>query len=380
MENAGGSQVPYTVIDAMAAHLRDDYVQLGAGYPASDRASEKVAEAHAFALELVGGRGAGEVVLGPSTTALVHLLAQAYGEIWSPGDEVIVAVSNHEANIGPWVRLARFGVQIRFWSLDPESLQDDFEQLGSLLGPRTRMVAVPHVSNLIGSVLDVARVVQMAHAVGAKVCVDGVAFAPHRALQVREWEVDWYVYSHYKVYGPHLATLYGRHEAWAELTGPNHFFLPPTAVPYGWELGGVSHEACAGLVGLRPYLQFLSGNVAWEGEGSVRRAFAQMQAWEKEAAEVVESGLRGLPTLRWLAPVGGDRVGTYSFLHCSISSDAVARALQAKGIAMRHGHMYAYRLCESLGILPDPGVARASLVHTNTPAEASAVVDALASL
>lgn len=376
LENAGGSQVPGVVAEAVRDYMLDSYVQLGAGYPAADRADRVVADAHAFIETLMGAGDAGRVVLGPSTTALTHILAGAYAPTLKPGDEIVVAVSNHEANAGPWVDLERAGATIRWWTLDADRLACTLEGLGEVLNERTRIVALPHVSNLLGQVADLKAIVDLAHSVGAKVVADGVAYAPHRAMDVEAWGVDWYVYSTYKVYGPHMAALYGRHEAFAEIEGPNHFFIPRTSIPAKFELGGVSHEGCAGLLALRPYLRFLAGREVDDRE-TVVAAFAAVDALERPLTEALVSGLRGRDDVRLLLPEVADNVGTVSFLHRSKSSAEVAQHLIAQGFGLRHGHMYAMRLCEALGIEPTDGVVRISLLHYNTPEEVAGVLAAL---
>lgn len=378
LENAGGSQVPGVVADAVRAYMLNSYVQLGAGYPAANAADAVVADAHAFIETYMGADDAGRVVLGPSTTALTHILATAYAPTLKAGDEIIIAVTNHEANIGPWVKLAAHGAVIRWWNVDPETGGCPLEELDGLLSDRTRLVAVPHVSNLLGQVMDVAEVARRVHAAGAKIVVDGVAFAPHRTLDVAAWGVDWYVYSTYKVFGPHMAALYGRHEAFAELTGPNHFFIPSDAIPYKFELGGVDHEGCAGLLALRDYLNFLAGTSSCDRDVVVR-ATQTMEALEAPLTAQLLDGLAAHPDLRMVTK-RSDNVGTVSFLHQSRSSAEVARAVHAHGIGIRHGHMYAYRLCEALGIEPVEGVVRVSLLHYNTEDEIARLLQALATL
>lgn len=377
LENAGGSQVPAVVADAIREYMLTSYVQLGAGYRHSRRATEVVDEAHAFMETFMNAEGVGKVVLGPSTTALTTLLAAAYGETIRPGDEVIIAETNHEANAGPWARLERFGAVVRIWKVDPATFQCPLSGLEELLSERTRIVALPHVSNLLGHVADVTAVCEAAHRVGARVVADGVAYAPHRAVDVAAWGVDWYVFSTYKVFGPHMAALFGRNEAFEDISGPNHFFIPRTSIPYAFELGGVSHEACAGLLALKPYLRFLAGRET-DDRQTVEGAFAAIEALEREPQERLLDFLRGRDGVRIVGPGDSETcVGTVSFLSDRHPSDEVSSYADARGIGIRHGHMYAYRLCQALGIPPEPGVVRASLVHYNTPEEVDRLIEVL---
>ncbi len=371
LENAGGSQVPAVVAEAIKDYMLSSYVQLGAGYPASVMATSVVADAHAFKEQFVNGVGIGRVILGPSTTALCHILARAYGDILKPGDEVVISEAAHESNAGPWEKLEKDGVVIRIWHVDKETESATFENLAAVLNESTKIVAFPHVSNLLGEVTDAKKVCEMAHAVGAKVVCDGVAYASHAAVDVRDLGVDWYVYSAYKVYGPHMSVMFGRNEALAELTGPNHFFIPKDLIPNKFELGGCSHEGCAGLLGLRPYIRFLSGEPQ-EDFPAIAKAFAVMHELEKPGKEMLLSYLRAHPRVRI---VGNPTVGTISFLHESKSSPEICAQTDQRGIGIRFGHMYAYRLCKALGIDTLTGVVRVSMVHYNTPAEIKRLLD-----
>ena len=208
--------------------------------------------------------------------------------------------------------------------------------------------------------------------------VDGVAYAPHRAMDVSAWNVDWYAYSTYKVYGPHMAALWGRRDALSELEGPNHFFVRDDELPYKFELGGVSHEAAAGIRGLRDYLAFLIGiEPGGLDRAAVERAYAVMTACEIPLQARLLAYLRSRRDVRIIGPHddGPSRVGTISFVHDHKSSAEIADIVNRTGIGIRHGHMYAYHLCEAAGLDPEDGVVRTSLVHYNTPAEIERLIE-----
>lgn len=371
-ENAGGSQMPGCVIEAMKQYALESYVQLGAGYPAAVRATETIDRARVFAEELVGGKGQGRTSFGPSSSILLRLLADAYGERWNPGNEIIIAEAGHEANIGCWLRLERLGAKIVWWKVDPDAQNCRIEDLPALLSPRTRLVVLPHVSNLLGEIADVQAVVALAKQAGARVVVDGVAYAPHRAMQVADWGVDWYVFSAYKVYAPHLAVLWGREDAAAEVVGSNHFFVSDKS-PTKFELGCQSHEGIAGLLATKEYLDWLGG-----GHG-LAVAFDAMAALELPLQRRFVDYLRSKPGVRVVGPQHGEssRVATISFVHDRVPADAIVAAVDRHPIGIRHGHMYAYRLCEALGIAPEPGVVRVSFVHYNTLGEVERLIDVL---
>jgi selenocysteine lyase/cysteine desulfurase len=195
-ENAGGSQVPSSVIDSISKYYSRIYVQVGAGYEQSNEAIQTVKLAHDFSREMMNGTGIGEVVLGPSTTQLVHILARAFDKlITSTDDEIIVSNLAHESNYGAWTKLR--GKVIEWKAHEGVNL----DELSDLLSERTRIVAIPHASNIIGEILDVQAIVKLVRQKSprARIIVDGVAYAPHRAIDVREWNVDFYVFSYYKV-------------------------------------------------------------------------------------------------------------------------------------------------------------------------------------
>ncbi len=386
LENAGGSQVPIDVANAIHEYLLNTYVQLDAGYELSTICTEIVDHAHIFMNTFVNGSDTGSVILGPSCTQLCTMLAECYAQALTPGDEIIVTESGHEANIGPWMKLADRGFVIKQWNVDPETFSCPIEQLDTLLTARTRIVAITHVSNLLGEIVNLKPILTRAHAHGARVVVDGVAYAPHRSINVADWNVDWYVFSNYKVYGPHMATLYGSHEAISELTGLNHFFINRNDVPYKFELGGVSHEGCAGLLALSQYISFLAslGNSASQAQtkidhAMVTSAFDIMTQCERPLQKRLVEYLCDKPKVRIIGPAHAhpSRVGTVSFVHENKSSAEIVDAAHSHNIGIRNGHMYAYRLCQALGIDTDDGVVRVSFVHYNTLDEIDGLIQVL---
>jgi cysteine desulfurase family protein (TIGR01976 family) len=378
LENAGGSQVPAVVADRIRDYMLSSYVQVGAGYPLSRQATGLLDEAHDFVRLMMNGDD-GEVILGPSTSALLQMLAGCYAQVLAPGSEIVVAQTGHEANVGPWKKLAGLGFELRWWEMDPTTYQCPLSDLESLLSDRTALVAFPHVSNLLGEIVDIEAITALSHEAGARVVVDGVAYAPHRAMDVSAWDVDWYAYSTYKVYGPHMAALWGRRDALAELPGPNHFFVPDDELPYKFEVGGPNHESCAGIRGLRDYLAILVGlNDPQElDRPAIERAFETMTACELPLQARLIEYLRGRDDVRIVGPTddGPSRVGTISFVHDTKSSAEITAAVDRSGIGIRHGHMYAYHLCEAAGLEPEDGVVRTSPVHYNTLEEIERLIE-----
>lgn len=375
LENAGGSQLPAVVADRMRDYMLSSYVQIGAGYPASERTMEIVQRAHRFANQMVNGEGIGQVALGPSSSQLFKMLADGLSHQIRPGDEIIVSEAGHESNIGPWMRLEERGAVIKTWKVDPQTGASDITDLEALISPSTKIVACVHVSNLLGEIMDLQKITSVAHRAGAKVVVDGVAYAPHHAVDAATCGVDFYGFSTYKTYGPHMAVLFGRNETWEEVRPPNHFFIDYT--PSKFELGGVNYEGCAGLLGLEEYFAFLAP--APEGRERVEEAYQVMAECEDPLVRRLLDYLSDHPKVRLIGPstAGRHRVGTVSFLHAEKTPGEIVASVHRLPIGIRHGSMYAWRLCQALGIDPVEGVVRVSTVHYNNIEEIERLIHAL---
>jgi len=351
LDNAGGSQVPSCVADAIRTYMLENYVQLGADYETSHRSTDTVARAHEFIELFMNGAGRGRVVLASSTTVLCAMLADCHARAaHNKRKEIIVAETAHEANAGPWYRLADRGFRVHTWPIEPENLELRLRDLENLLSEQTLLVAFPHVSNVLGRIENAKALAKAAHAAGARIVIDGVAYAPHRAIDVADLQADWYVYSTYKVFGPHMAAMFGTNDAFAELDGPNHFFIPRQEVPYKFELGGPSHEGCAGLLGLWPYLAALAGSNGPANRAAIEQAFALISQVEDRLQTRLLEYLRSKPQIRVVGPSspGPARVPTVSFVHRNKRSADIAKAANAAHFGIRYGHFYAYRLCARL--------------------------------
>jgi cysteine desulfurase family protein (TIGR01976 family) len=362
-DNAGGSQILGRAIDRIAEFLRTSNVQLGGTYALSRRAGERVHEG-ARALSRWMGCDPSEVVIGSSTTQLLANLASSMTGQLARGDEIVVTDLDHESNIGCWRRLEERGVVVKEWPVDAGTQALRVEELLPLLTPRTRLVCFTHASNLVGTVHPVAAITRVVHEHGARVCVDGVAYAPHRPLDVRAWDVDYYVFSVYKVYGPHLAALYGKRQLLAGLRNINHFFIGDDAVPYKLQPGNVTYELVHALPAVVDYLESLS--------------FDEVAAHETRLAARLLSFLGQVPRVRVLGEraASATRVPTVSFVVEGRSSAEVVRAVDPHRIGIKQGDFYARRFVERLG-LAGGGVVRVSMVHYNTLEEVDRLIAVL---
>jgi cysteine desulfurase family protein (TIGR01976 family) len=384
-DNAGGTVAPQQVIDRVRDYMSRRQVQLGASYAISVEATQAVYDGLAAAAALVGAES-DEIVVGPSSTMNVYVLAHALAAKLRPGDNLVVTNLDHESNIGAWRRLAQLGVEIREWCFRPETMRLELEDLDPLLDERTRLVCFTHVSNVVGAIHDVAAVTRRAHAAGALVCVDGVAFAPHRRVDVKALDVDFYLVSLYKVYGPHLGLLYVRRELLMELDNQNHFFLGADDPPYKLEPGNVNHELTAALPGILAYLDDLARHhhgAAAEVEDTGRRlerVFTDVAAHEQRLVAPLLEYLAGKPGVRVLGPTSSDaavRVPTVAFTVDGRHAGEIPVRLDEEHVAIRWGDFYARRTIGALGLGDRGGVVRASMVHYNTADEVERLLQAL---
>ena len=254
-DNAGGSQTAKQVGQRINDYLYNTNVQLGATYDISQYAGERVVNSQKTMANLINAFDPSEVVLGSSTTQLLHNLSKSLVQTFNPGDEVIVTNCDHEANVGPWINMERAGIKVKFWKINPDTFQLDLDDLDKLMTNKTRLVAFTHASNILGTINPVKEITSFIHKRGAMVCVDGVAYAPHRLVDVQDLDIDFYAFSFYKVYGPHYSLLYGRKSILETLPGINHFFIEKDEIPYKLQPGNVNYELSYGLLGVTDYIQ-----------------------------------------------------------------------------------------------------------------------------
>lgn len=379
LDNAGGSQIARHTVERMTKFLYTSNAQLGATYAASAEAGDRVHQGRAAVATLLNAARPEEIVLGATSTQLFDQLARALVQTWSPGDEVIVTNFDHEANIGPWTKLSAQGIVVKVWEMRRDAYLPDLADLGALLGDRTRLVAVTHASNIYGSINPIREIADLVHASGAMICVDGVAYAPHRAVDVTDLGADFYGFSVYKTYGPHFAALYGRHDLLLNAGSINHEFFPKDKVPQKMEPGNASHELAYSCTGVIDYLEAfaVAHGINSTGREAVEAAFAIIADHEEALSQRLLAYLKSRADVTIIGDPSPDRdrrVPTISFTITGKSSRAIVEATDATGIGIRFGDFYSRRLVEALD-LPDPdGVIRVSAVHYNTLDEIDALI------
>jgi cysteine desulfurase family protein (TIGR01976 family) len=384
LDNAGGSAVLKPVAERITDYLLNSAVQLGASYSESVEAGARVMTARESVAQLINARYPEECVMGGSTTHLLQILCRAIASSIQPGDEIVVTNCDHEANIGPWVRLCEErGATLRVWEVSPDSLDLELNDLDGLLSEKTRYVAMTHASNILGSVNPVAEVARKVHAVGGKLCVDAVAYAPHRLVDVQASGADYYVFSFYKTFGPHFAVLWGKREALLELPSLNHFFIGQDVIPYKLQPGNLNYELSYGCIGISDYLIDIGQRLGASGTPRqlMQAAFDAFEVQEDLLAETLLAFLRDTPGVRIIGKsrvTDGDRVPTISFVVDGVQSEDIVRRVDNHRMGIRFGDFYARRLIEQLGLTRHGGVVRVSIAHYNSVDELNRLVEHLA--
>ncbi|KAK6387117.1 uncharacterized protein PV06_07695 [Exophiala oligosperma] len=373
MDNAGGSQVLKTVIDSISTYLSSTNVQLGASYPVSQTSTSKFNQGYLAGAKYINA-SPNEVVFGPSTTQLFRNLSIALKI--EPGSEIVLSNLDHEANLAPWVQLAEWkGLTVKWWiptkntNSNPRLEPDD---LKALLTPKTRLVCCTHTSNILGTVTDVASLSRVIRETNPNTlfCVDAVAYAPHAPVDVKAFGVDFYSFSWYKVYGPHVSMLYVSDKAKNELQSLGHYFKSRDTLEEMLGLAAGSYECTQAIPQVAEYID----KVGWDA----------VSRQEQEIQEILLSYLRSKPdTIKIYGEPSSDRklrVPVISFRVKGQSSIGIIDAIEARSdFGCRNGHFYSKRLCEKVLGIPDAddGVIRCSLLHYNTAEEVKGLVKVL---
>lgn len=383
-DNAGGTQTAKQVGNRINDYLYNTNVQLGASYEISQLAGERVYLAQQQWAEAINATDVSELVFGSSTTVLLQNLSRSMVQQFKSGDEVIVTNSDHEANIGPWMDMKRFGIVVKIWKVNPDTYSLELDDLGKLMTERTRLVAFTHVSNIFGTINSVKEITKFVHNHGALVCVDGVAYAPHRVIDVTNWDVDFYVFSLYKVYGPHYSILYGKKKYLQELDGINHFFIGKDEVPYKLQPGNVNFELTYGSGGILSYFDEIY-NQHFNDNGltlfsRLKSVFEMISLYEEE---LVKPLLRFLNNKKGVSIIGektaerNTRVPTISFIVENRKSSEIPLLVDPHNFGIRWGDFYARRLIDDLNLSEKDGVVRISMVHYNSMEEVEHLISIL---
>jgi cysteine desulfurase family protein (TIGR01976 family) len=355
----GGTQVPDSVIEAIAGYLRNSNANSGGPFETSTVTDELTERARATAAGFLNATP-DEVLFGANMTTLNFALSRAAAREWQAGDEIVCTKLDHDGNVSPWLELARDkGLTVRFAEVDDEC-RLDLDHLRSLATERTRVVAFPWASNAVGTVTPVAEIAAIAHSAGALAWVDAVHYGPHGPIDVQAAGADVLLCSAYKFYGPHLGLGFGRRdllESWRP-----YKVRPAPDLPVGqrYETGTLAFELLAGFTAAVDYLDEVGWDFIHEHEYSLGLQF-----------------LDGLPDAwRLYGPLGIEgRVPTFAIRHESLPPRVAAERLGERGFAVWDGNYYAVEIMQRLGL--DDGALRIGIVHYNTTDEVARLLTAL---
>jgi len=383
----GGTQVPETVIEAMAAYLRTSNANVHGAFVTSIETDHLIEEAHRAGSDLLGCH-ADEIVFGPNATTLLFALSRSIARTLGPGDEIVVTRLDHDANIRPWLMVAEdTGATVRWVDIRDDDVTIDRGSFEDTLTDRTKVVAFTLASNAVGTVTPAAELARAAHDAGALVICDGVHVAQHRLLDVHAIGADVVVCSPYKIFGPHLGILFGRREL-LESWRPYKVRPASEDLPYRWETGTQNHEGFAGFVAAVDYLADV-GRMYGNPSGTRRRdavgaAFEAIGAHEATLSRRFLDGVGVIDDLRLYGIAEPDRVAERTPTFAVRLGDQhpleTAKLLGERGIFVWDGHYYALELMERLGLQESGGAVRVGFCHYNTADEVDRVLAELASL
>jgi selenocysteine lyase/cysteine desulfurase len=329
--------------------------------------------------------GQDEVHFGPSTSQNTYVLANALRPMWADGDEIVVSNQDHEANAGVWRRLSDRGITVREWTIDPETGLLDPDDLDDLVTNRTRMVAFPHASNVVGHINPVAEIAARAHGAGAIAVVDGVSYAPHGLPDVKALGADIYLFSMYKTWGPHLGVVTVRRELLDQMANQGHFFnaTEPHKVITP---AGPDHAQIAAAAGVIHYLDAVHNHHFSPANGSDepaaaergRRVHDMFQSHERQLLAPLLAWLRDRNDIRLIGPADpATRAPTVSVVPLDKPVAEVVRILTDHKLMIGSGDFYAVRPLAGMDVALDPGVLRMSFVHYTSPDEVDQLLTGL---
>ena len=383
-DNPAGTQVPTRVVDAMSACMLEANANIGGYFRTSVRAGEIAADAQTAMADFLSAPSQDEIVFGQNMTSLTFHVSRSIGRYLDAGDEIVLSRMDHDANVQPWILMARdHGLEIKWLEFDQESFEFDLTTVEELLSERTRLVCVCGASNLIGTVNDIGEISRLARSVGAWTYIDAVQSAPHVVTDVQAIGCDFLVCSPYKFFGPHQGVLWGRREVLESLE-PYKVRPAPDAIPWSFAPGTASHEGMAGTAAAVEYFAWVGETMAGcaaDRRSKIREGIALLQEYEHGLSAHLINGLMSLPGVTVHGICSPDamsrRVPTVSFTHSGKVPHHIARQLSQQNIFVWSGHNYAVEVASALGILESGGAVRIGPVHYNSIGEIDRCLEAI---
>jgi selenocysteine lyase/cysteine desulfurase len=379
-ENAGGSYMCQQVIDRLMTFYTQTKVQPGFPYPASTEAANRMEESYAR-LSAYLNIDEDELTFGPSTSQNVYVLAQALYPMWEEGDEIIISCQNHEANSGAWRRLENQGIVVRDWHVDEKTGQLAVADLDDLITERTRLIAIPHTSNLVAHINPVREIADKAHKSGIIVVADGVSYAPHGLPDIQELGADIYLFSLYKTWGPHLGAMYVKRELANKMTNQSHFYYNDEP-HYRLYPAGPDHAQVAAAAGVVDYLDAVYAHHFDDDPESAVKGRRLHQLFSDYEVSLLTPLLDFLKAREDVLIIGPDdpsiRSSTVTIVPLEKSVEAVAAELEKHKLMVASGDFDATRIFKDMNIEEDPGAIRLSFVHYTTQHDIDRLISGLA--
>jgi len=389
-DGPGGTQVPQMVIDSMSGYFKNANANCGGPFITSIRSDDMIKQARIAMADFLNAYSEKEIVFGANMTTLTFNFSRAIGRSLQPGDEIIVTRLDHDANISPWLALEEKGIIIKWADFKVADCRLDLDHLSSLFSKKTKLVAVGYASNAVGTINPIKAIAAMAHEAGARIWVDAVHYAPHRAIDVQAIDCDFLVCSAYKFFGPHVGVVWGKQEWLEQLTAYKVRPSNPNP-PYKFETGTLNHEGLAGVAAAVEYLAQV-GRTYGSRLSSTFNNFKGRRKELKQAMGIIEAYERSLFAymLTESKKISGikiygilnedlfdERCPTLAFTREGYAPEEIAAQLGKKGIFVWHGNYYALAVTESLGVENSGGMVRVGLAHYNTKEEVDRFLSAL---
>ncbi|WP_064435718.1 MULTISPECIES: cysteine desulfurase-like protein [Pseudoalteromonas] len=380
LDGPGGSQVPQSVLSAMSAYLGYYNSNLGGAFFSSDKTVELMTNARQAAADLLNAPSSDQIVFGANMTSLTFSFSRAISRDWQASDEIIVTNADHFSNVSSWQQAAEDkGVKVNTALISEADCSLDLAHFESLLNNNTKLVAVTYASNTTGSINDIKRIVELAHAVGALVYVDAVHYAPHELIDVQALDCDFLACSAYKFFGPHLGMVYGKRE---HLEGFTPYKVEPAkdVIPGRWETGTQNFEALAGLIAAVDYIAAISElDDSHPRREKLAVAFTKTKQHEMALSEYFLTRLVNYPNIKLFGIDDLDRLAertpTFALTFEGLAPREVSEFLGKQHICVWDGNFYAQGLCKQLGVLDSGGVVRIGCMHYNTIEELDKLFD-----
>lgn len=391
LDNPAGTQVPDSVAQAMSEIMLSASANLGGYFASSEAADAAVQEARDAMADFLNAPSSDEIIFGQNMTTITLHISRSIGRMFEKGDQIVVTQMDHDANVWPWVQMARdLELEIIWYPFNTETYEFDLDVLDDLITDRTKLICVGGASNLTGTINDVEAICGRARAAGALSFVDAVQSAPHVPSDVQQIGCDFFVCSAYKFFGPHQGILWGRRDVLGKLE-PYKVRPAPAELPWSFETGTQSHEGMVGTAAAVDYFARIGETMAqdrmddWSHfSGRRQKVHAAMDLLFDYEKQLAERLLDGLATIEGVTVLGitdtaalDRRVPTVSFVHASATPDDVARKLGEQNIFVWNGHNYAVEIAKALDIMETGGAIRVGPVHYNTFEEIDTAVEAI---